>query len=176
MRLSSPGGARGKERACQCRWRNRCRFHPWIRKNPWRRKWQPTPAFMPGEAPGLRSLAGYSPRGGTESDTTEHARSAAELSWGAAPLWMDSPGHAQEAVCGFSQHLVNSPRVCQTATPVPLLFSFPVALSPPGKESRMPWSCRSWHWFRSSDWERALRTRAEKRNRRGDELSKQNSH
>ena len=28
---------------------------------PWRRKWQPTPVFLPGESHGQRSLAGYSP-------------------------------------------------------------------------------------------------------------------
>ena len=28
---------------------------------PWRRKWQPAPAFLPGESHGQRSLAGYSP-------------------------------------------------------------------------------------------------------------------
>ena len=29
----------------------------------WRRKWQPTPVFLPGESHGPRSLAGYSPQG-----------------------------------------------------------------------------------------------------------------
>ena len=29
----------------------------------WRRKWQPTPGFLPGESHGQRSLAGYSPWG-----------------------------------------------------------------------------------------------------------------
>ena len=45
--------------------------HPWARKIPWRRAWQPTPAFLPGESQGQRSLAGYSPRGHKESDRTE---------------------------------------------------------------------------------------------------------
>ena len=36
---------------------------PWVGKIPWRRKWQPTPVFLPGESHGLRSLVGYSPRG-----------------------------------------------------------------------------------------------------------------
>ena len=40
-------------------------------KIPWRRKWQPTPVFLPGQSHGQRSLAGYSPRGRKESDTTE---------------------------------------------------------------------------------------------------------
>ena len=43
------------------------------RKIPWRRKWQPTPVFLPGESHGQRSLAGYSPRGHKESDMAEHA-------------------------------------------------------------------------------------------------------
>jgi len=30
-------------------------------KIPWRRKWQPTPIFLPGKFHGRRSLAGYSP-------------------------------------------------------------------------------------------------------------------
>ena len=44
---------------------------PWVGKSPWRRKWQPTPALLPGESHGLRSLAGYSPQGRKRSDTTE---------------------------------------------------------------------------------------------------------
>ena len=38
---------------------------------PWRRAWQPTPVSLPGESHGQRSLAGCSPWGHTESDTTE---------------------------------------------------------------------------------------------------------
>ena len=37
----------------------------------WRRKWQPTPVFLPGESHGRRSLVGYSPRGRKESDMSE---------------------------------------------------------------------------------------------------------
>ena len=40
--------------------RGRPRFDPWARKIPWRRKWQPTPVFLPGEFHGQRSLARYS--------------------------------------------------------------------------------------------------------------------
>ena len=42
-----------------------------VRKIPWRRKWQPTPVFLPGEFHGQRSLADYSPWVPKESDTTE---------------------------------------------------------------------------------------------------------
>ena len=41
------------------------------REDPWRRKWQPTPVFLPWRSHGQRSLAGYSPWGHTELDTTE---------------------------------------------------------------------------------------------------------
>ena len=37
----------------------------------WRRKWQPTPAFLPGESQGRGSLVGCRLWGRTESDTTE---------------------------------------------------------------------------------------------------------
>ena len=45
-------------------------FDPLTRKIPWRRKWQPTPVFLPGKSCGKRSLVGYSPCGLKESDTT----------------------------------------------------------------------------------------------------------
>ena len=44
-------------------------------EDPWRRKWQPTPIFLPGDSHGQRSLAGYSPWGPRESDTTERLHS-----------------------------------------------------------------------------------------------------
>ena len=37
----------------------------------WRRKWQPTPVFLPGEPQGRGSLVGCHLWGRTESDTTE---------------------------------------------------------------------------------------------------------
>ena len=37
----------------------------------WRRKWQPTPVFLPGESQGRESLVGCRLWGRTESDTTE---------------------------------------------------------------------------------------------------------
>ena len=52
-----------QESACHCRSRKRHGFHPWVGKSPWRRKWPPTPVFLPGESHGQRSLVGYSPWG-----------------------------------------------------------------------------------------------------------------
>ena len=50
---------------------SRCGFNPWVGKIPWRRKWQPTPVFLPGEPHGQRGLAGYGPWNCKELDTTE---------------------------------------------------------------------------------------------------------
>ena len=66
-----PGGASGKEPACQCRRCKRPGFSPWGEKIPWRRKCQPTPMFSPGESYGQWGLAGYSPWGHKELDMTE---------------------------------------------------------------------------------------------------------
>ena len=38
---------------------------------PWRRKWQPSPVFLPEESHRQRSLVGHSPQGCKESDTTK---------------------------------------------------------------------------------------------------------
>ena len=40
-----------------------------VRKTPWRRTWQPTPAFLPGESHGQRSLGGQESRGSQKSRT-----------------------------------------------------------------------------------------------------------
>ena len=42
-----------------------------VMNNVWRRKWQPTPVFLPRESREWRNLVGYSPCGRKESDTTE---------------------------------------------------------------------------------------------------------
>ena len=64
----------------QCWWLSRSRislqckrlgFDPWVGKISWRREWLPTPVFLSGEFHGQKSLAGYSPWGHKESDTTE---------------------------------------------------------------------------------------------------------
>ena len=41
----------------------------------WRRKWQPTPVFLPGKSHGWRSLVGYGPWGHKELDMTEQLHS-----------------------------------------------------------------------------------------------------
>ena len=56
-----PGGTGGKEPTCQCRRPKRCGFNPWVWNISWRKKWQPTPVFLPGESHGQRSMVGYNP-------------------------------------------------------------------------------------------------------------------
>ena len=46
-RMGPPWGISGKKSTYKCRiWR----FDPWIGKIPWRKKWQPTPVFLPGKS------------------------------------------------------------------------------------------------------------------------------
>ena len=71
-----PGGSDGKESACHA---GDLDLIPRFCEIPWRRAWQPTLVFLPGEFHGQRSLEGYSPRGCTESDTTERLTPTREI-------------------------------------------------------------------------------------------------
>ena len=53
----------------------------------WRRKWQPTPVFLPGESQGRGSLVGCRLWGHTELDTTGDLAAAA-----AAPVTPQTKG------------------------------------------------------------------------------------
>ena len=50
-------------------------WETWVQALDWedslKKETQPTPVFLPGELPGQRNLAGYSPQDHKESDTTE---------------------------------------------------------------------------------------------------------
>ena len=71
----------------QCR---RPGFEPWIGKILWQREPQSTPIFLPGESHRQRSLAGYSPWGRKEPDTTERPSTVDKLrSWG---RWVGGSG------------------------------------------------------------------------------------
>ena len=71
MRVGFPNGSAGEESICNTEATGDCGFDPRVRKIACSRKWQPTLAFLPGKSNGLKSLAGYSPKGHKESDTTE---------------------------------------------------------------------------------------------------------
>ena len=66
-------GSGGKESICNAGDARHAGSLPMSGRSPWRRKWKPTPVFLLGKSHGQRSLAGYSPWGHKESDTTEHA-------------------------------------------------------------------------------------------------------
>ena len=55
---SFPIGTSGKEPGCPHRRCGRPGFSLWVGKISWRRKWKPTPVFLPGESHGQRSVAG----------------------------------------------------------------------------------------------------------------------
>ena len=78
--VAFPGGASGKEYACQSRRHKRQRFDPWVRKIPWRSKWYPTPVFLPEKSHGQRGLVGYSPKGRKELDPTRESEHTAQTS------------------------------------------------------------------------------------------------
>ena len=67
-KLGCSGGSDGKEFACNVG--GLCLI-PGLGRFPWRRERLPTPVFLPGKFRGQRSLAGYSPWGLKESNTTE---------------------------------------------------------------------------------------------------------
>ena len=65
----------------------RPKFNPWVRKITWRRKWQPTPVFLPGKLHGRKSLVGYSPWGHKELDITEQLTVSFSCSF-RLPRWL----------------------------------------------------------------------------------------
>ena len=66
----------------------RHRFDPWVRKIPWRRKWQPTPVFLPGKSHGQRSLAGYTVHGVTKNQTQLSEHKQAPRIWKTKQFWV----------------------------------------------------------------------------------------
>ena len=71
LRLSNPAASFQGPCWWLCLQCKSSRFDPWVGKIPWRRKWQPTPVFLPRESHGQRNLAGYTPWGCKESDMIE---------------------------------------------------------------------------------------------------------
>ena len=82
--IKLPRWLSGKESACQCR---SLGFDPWVGKSLWRRKWQPTPVFLPAKSHGQCYLASYSPQGlrrvGHDLVTKQQQRTTASIlaSW-----------------------------------------------------------------------------------------------
>ena len=67
---------------------------PGLGRFPWKRKWQPTPIFLPGTSHGQRSLVGYSPWSCKESNTSERARMLCSSANGSCRVFQSSlPSH-----------------------------------------------------------------------------------
>ena len=60
--LVEASGSAGKESACHAGDTGDMSSIPGSGKIPWRRKWEPTPVFLPEKSHGQRSLAGHSPK------------------------------------------------------------------------------------------------------------------
>ena len=114
--------------------RRSCRFDPWVEKIPWRRAWQPTPAFRPGESHGRSSLAGYSPWGHRELDTTETTQHTCV--------------HVAGSLFGAADAdiALQSNWVCMSVTKSRPTLSDLINCSPPGS------SVRGIFWARTLEW------------------------
>ena len=94
----------------------------------WRRKWQPTPVFLPGESQGRGSLVGCSPWGCEESDSTERLHFHFSLSCigegNSNPLQsscLENPrdgGAWWAAICGVAQSWTRLKRLSSSSSNV----------------------------------------------------------
>ena len=71
IKFGLPQWLSGKESTCNAGDAGDVGSIPGWGRSPGRRAWKTTPVFLPGESHGQKSLAGYSPWGLKESDTTE---------------------------------------------------------------------------------------------------------
>ena len=119
-----------KEFACQDR---RCRFDLWIEKIPWRRKWQPTPVFLPGKSHGQTRLVGYSSWGSQNNQTwlSNQTTTVCHLTLSVIPFKCLQPVHLFPSPCQypypclyhFSLDLVLQAPVCSPSNIVPTKHS-----------------------------------------------------
>ena len=107
------------------------RVQPLGQKIPWRRKWQPTPVFLPGESHRQRSLADYSPQGHKESHTAEWLTLLLlqkEWRWCILSAWVYSTLPLKKSVF-FKRNIYF--HMCACAQPCPTPCN-PMDYSPPG--------------------------------------------
>ena len=120
--------------------RRRPRFDPWVGKIPWRRKWLPNPVFLPGKFHRQRSLAGYSPWGCKELDTTERLTHTHTLTkWSKSSIRLASLLHNLSLSTVFASlwPMVFFFSPYQTTSVLFLKFSVPLTL--------LTFSCSLWH-------------------------------
>ena len=76
----------GKDSTCQFRRHKSHGFNAWVGKIPWRRKWQPTPVFLPGKCHRQRSL-GFQRVGHNWAHTHTHCIDIVSLIMTNVPQW-----------------------------------------------------------------------------------------
>ena len=102
-----------------------CPLIPWVYSSFWRRKWKPTPVFLPGESHGQRNLVGYSVWGcRVRHDWAANTHSSFGPPW--RLLW-------------FSQacSLLTPAPPCPAPAPQPRIHQFTHHL----KDPQLPWPC-----------------------------------
>ena len=67
----------------------------------WRRKWQPTPVFLPRESYGQRGLVGYSLWGRKESDTTKQLTHTQHVEYLQMPDFTCDPRQSVKEICSY---------------------------------------------------------------------------
>ena len=144
-----PGGTCGKESACSCSGSKRWRC--WFGKI-WRSGQQLTAVLLPGASHGQRSLAGYSPLGCKESDTTETTQLSLMLFkvWAiqlCSPSWQPLP--TDSATPRFSSRTAG-----QCADSVPPVAKLPGWLS--SKRTCLPTQKLQETWVQSLGWNNPL--------------------
>ena len=122
--MGFPGGANSKEPAYQFRGQKRCRFDPWVGKIPWRRKWQPTPVFLPGESHGRRSVV------------VRHKGTDFACRWHTCRSTQQIDSDTSGEVCQAAQHISNGSISFASNLPLPqsLLWVAPPIGHEPGTQ------------------------------------------
>ena len=145
-----PGGSDGKQSACNAGDQGSISG---LVRFPWRRKWQPTPVFLPGKPHGWRSLAGYSPEGRKKLYTTEQLHFIFQRVYHGAqglPRWCSVSSVAQSCPTFFGPQGLQHPRLpCPSATPRACSNSCPsswwchlVVATRSGKQTHSEGQCR----------------------------------
>ena len=153
----------------------------WVGKILWRRKWQPTPVFLPGKSCGQRSPAGYSPWSIKKSGMTEHAARTSPSPPNPKPFWpqtenftiSSSVSQAFRLTMNFITGLPGSPAckwqimvllshcncVCMLVAQLCPTLCDPMDCSPPGSSVHGILQARILEWIaipfsRGSSWSR----------------------
>ena len=130
------GGASDEESTCQCRECKRHGFDSWVGKIPWRRKWQPTPVFLPGESHGQRSPG--------------------DCSLWACRVGRDWAQHSPIRISSLAPRPSSCPHFCSEFFCPEILQGWDLALSPKSWGSPKP-TLKPWPWACApSGWGRFL--------------------